>query len=54
MGEKLLLNKAAKIAVEDIVQKVMDIFEAEDGRVFEENKKSRGHFTGRKGAFGCH
>lgn len=25
MGEKLLLNKAAKIAVEDIVQKVMDI-----------------------------
>ena len=23
MGEKLLLNKAAKIAVEDIVQKVM-------------------------------
>ncbi|MFR7817161.1 MAG: hypothetical protein ACLU22_06785 [Clostridium sp.] len=62
MGEKLLLNKAAKIAVEDIVQKVMDIFEAEDGRVFEEKKKevieylkkSRGHFTGRKGAFGCH
>ena len=39
MGEKLLLNKAAKIAVEDIVQKVMDIFEAEDGRVFEEKKK---------------
>ena len=36
MGEKLLSNKAAKIAVEDIVQKVMDIFEAEDGRVFEE------------------
>ena len=34
MGEKLLSNKAAKIAVEDIVQKVMDIFEAEDGRVF--------------------
>lgn len=39
MGEKLLLNKAAKIAVEDIVQKVMDIFEAEDGRMFEEKKK---------------
>lgn len=39
MGEKLLSNKAAKIAVEDIVQKVMDIFEAEDGRVFEEKKK---------------
>ena len=33
MGEKLLLNKAAKIAVEDIVQKVMDIFEAEDALV---------------------
>ena len=27
MGEKLLSNKAPKIAVEDIVQKVMDIFE---------------------------
>lgn len=39
MGEKLLSNKAPKIAVEDIVQKVMDIFEAEDGRVFEEKKK---------------
>ena len=61
MGEKLLSNKAPKIAVEDIVQKVMDIFEAEDGRVFEEKKKevieylkNQEDFTGRKGAFGCH
>lgn len=39
MGEKNLYKKAATIAVEDTVQKVMDIFEAEDGRTFEEKKK---------------
>lgn len=39
MEEKNLSQKAAKIVVEDAVQKVMDIFEAEDGRSFEEKKK---------------
>lgn len=39
MGEKSLEKKAAKIFLEDTVQKVMDIFEAEDGRSFEEKKQ---------------
>lgn len=40
MGEKNLYKKAATIAVEDTVQKVMDIFEAEDGRTFEEKRSA--------------
>jgi RimJ/RimL family protein N-acetyltransferase len=39
MGEKSLTKKAAKICLEDMVQKVMDIFEAENGRPFEEKKQ---------------
>lgn len=39
MGEKLLSNKAMKIVVEDTIQNVMDVFETNDGRTFEEKKK---------------
>ena len=39
MGEKNLSQKTMKICMEDTVQKVIDIFEVDDGRSFEEKKK---------------
>jgi len=39
MSERFLSKRAARISLEDIVQKVTDIFEAEDGRSFEEKKQ---------------
>ena len=36
MGEKNLSQKAMKICMEDTVQKVVDIFEVDDGRAFDE------------------
>lgn len=39
MGEKNLSQKAMKICMEDTVQKVIDIFEVDDGRSFDEKKK---------------
>lgn len=39
MSEKNLSRAAMKICMDDIIQKVLDIFEADDGRVFEEKKQ---------------
>ena len=39
MGEKNLSQKAMKICMEDTVQKVIDIFEVDDARSFDEKKK---------------
>lgn len=39
MSNSKLSNKAAKIKMEDTVQKVMDMLEEEDGRSFEEKKQ---------------
>ena len=39
MGEKNLSQKSMKICMEDTVQKVIDIFEVDDGRSFVEKKK---------------
>ena len=38
MSEKLQ-HKAVKTEVEDIVQKIINIFDTEDGRSFEDKKK---------------
>lgn len=40
MGEKNLSHKAMKIHMEGEIQKVLDIFESDDGRSFEEKKKA--------------
>ena len=40
MGEKNLSHKTMKIHMESAIQKVLDIFEAEDGKSFEEKKKT--------------
>ena len=40
MGEKNLSHKAMEIHMESAIQKVLDIFEADDGRSFEEKKKA--------------
>ena len=40
MGEKNLSQKAMKIHMEGAIQKVLDIFEADDGKSFEEKKKA--------------
>lgn len=39
MDESFLSKRAVKMSLEDSVQKVMDILEAEDGRSFEEKKQ---------------
>ncbi len=46
MNEKFLSKRAAKISLEDTVQKVMDILEAEDGRTFEEKKQEAIEYLG--------
>lgn len=40
MDEKNLSHKAMKIHMEDAIQKVLDIFEADDGKSFEEKKRN--------------
>lgn len=40
MGQKNLSHKTMKIHMEGAIQKVLDIFEADDGRSFEEKKKA--------------
>lgn len=39
MGEKNLSHKATKIYMGNVTQKVLDIFEADDGKLFEDKKK---------------
>jgi len=43
MGEKNLSHKAMEIHMEGAIQKVLEIFEVDDGRTFEEKKKAVYH-----------